>query len=231
MTKIPSSIKEIASELNTLTGVNNNTVSEIVSTSKLSEKELSDYATFHHPNHESYGRKLIVDNGNFKILLMSWKPGDFTAIHNHGYTEWGCVYFFGEVNHRLYKLVNNELKLVQKDIFRKGQIGMVCGDLIHIMGNSGTEEFTTLHIYGSNSLKSNVSKDAQIFLPELNKIVTTKGEAYLNINRTLILSEKPMNNICKETLIDYFHLIKPFYERNNNLDMIKKTDLFLNNLN
>ena len=30
---------------------------------------------------------------------MLWKLDDFPAIYNHGYTEWGCVYFFGEASH------------------------------------------------------------------------------------------------------------------------------------
>ncbi len=125
---LPSGIKKIALELNNSGDIDNDIVTEIVSSAKLSEKELSQYISFNHPNDESYGRKLILDSGKFKILLMSWRAGDFTAIHNHGYSEWGCVYFFGEAKHRLYEIEEDELRLVQKDNFQRDQIASVCDD-------------------------------------------------------------------------------------------------------
>jgi hypothetical protein len=152
---------------------------------------------------------------------MSWKSGDFTAIHNHGYTEWGCVYFFGEATHRLYSVTNAELKILQKDNFHKGQIASVCGDLTHIMGNSSSENFTTLHIYGSNTRNNDVSKDAIVYLPELDKEVTTMGSAFLNMDKQLILSEKPLIKVCNDVVADYFSLIKPFYERNGLVSILK----------
>jgi len=189
-------------------------VSEIVECNHISEDDIVNYISCNHSPNESYGRQLIFDNGNFKILLMSWKSGDFTAIHNHGFTEWGCVYFFGEATHRLYSVIDGELKIIQKDNFHKGQIASVCGDLTHIMGNSSSENFTTLHIYGSNTRQKDVSKDAIVYLPELEKKVTTMGSAYLNMDKKLILSEKPMIKVCDEVVTDYFSLVKPFYERN-----------------
>lgn len=221
---LPQSIKKIAAELNNLSNIDNDIVSEIVSSVNLSEKDLRQYITFDHPNAESYGRKLILDNGKFKILLMSWRAGDFTAIHNHGYSAWGCVYFFGEVKHRLYEIKDEELTVVQKDDFHTGQIAAVCGDLTHMMGNVDTTDFTTLHIYGSNTRKSNVSENAKVYFPEFQKIVTTMGSAYLNMDRSLILSEKPLLKIDQDLLLDYFTLVKPFYERNMRFDIIRKMD-------
>jgi predicted metal-dependent enzyme (double-stranded beta helix superfamily) len=199
-------------------------VSEIVESNRISENDVASYVSYDHSPNESYGRQLIYDNGNFKILLMSWKSGDFTAIHNHGYTEWGCVYFFGEATHRLYSVTENELKIIQKDNFHKGQIASVCGDLTHIMGNSSSENFTTLHIYGSNSRKSDVSKDAIVYLPELEKEVTTMGSAYLNMDKQLILTEKPLHKVCSDVVADYYALVKPFYERNGLISLLRNLE-------
>lgn len=213
-TQFPKNIESLIKDIKHQKILTNPLVLEIVENNHIPDNDVASYVSFNHSPNESYGRQLIYDNGNFKILLMSWKSGDFTAIHNHGYTEWGCVYFFGEATHRLYSVTSDELKILQKDNFSKGQVASVCGDLTHIMGNSSSKNFTTLHIYGSNTLKNDVSKDAIVYLPELNKEVTTMGSAYLNMDKQLILTEKPMIKVSREVVADYFSLIKPFYERN-----------------
>ncbi|MEA3445010.1 MAG: hypothetical protein U9R19_09840, partial [Bacteroidota bacterium] len=126
-TDLPAHFQNLILDIVGAGKMDNNLITEIVKSNKLSEKDINSFTTFNHINSESYGRKLIFDNGNFKILLMSWKAGDFTAIHNHGYTEWGCVYFFGEATNRLYEIDNDELKVVQKDNFHHGEIASVCG--------------------------------------------------------------------------------------------------------
>jgi predicted metal-dependent enzyme (double-stranded beta helix superfamily) len=207
---IESLIKDISNQHS----VTNPLVAEMVESYNLREQDVAQYFSYNHSPNESYGRKMIYDNGNFKILLMSWKPGDFTAIHNHGQTDWGCVYFLGEATHRLYSVTDDKLKIIQKDNFQKGQIASVCGDLTHMMGNSSSENFSTLHIYGSNSQQSDISKNAIVYLPELDKEVTTMGSAYLNMDKQLILSEKPLINVSKDVVADYFSLVKLFYECN-----------------
>lgn len=223
-----NNIKNLIFALKNENSINNSMVADIVESNKLSEEDIKPYFAFDHDINESYGRQLIYDNGNFKIMLMSWKSGDFTAIHNHGYTEWGCVYFFGEATHRLYELKNNVLEIIQKDHFHHGQIASVCGNLTHIMGNAGSKDFTTLHIYGSNTRQNNVSKDAKVYMPEHQKVYTTMGSAYLNMSKDLVLSEKPLNNLKYEVLSDYFSLVKPFYEKNQNIDLIHNMNKILN---
>lgn len=220
-TTLPINLNNLILDIKNIKYVDNNLIATIVSNSKLSEKDIKSYIAFDHDNNESYGRKLIYDNGNFKIMLMSWKSGDFTAIHNHGYTEWGCVYFFGEATHRLYEIQNDVLTISKKDNFHKGQIASVCGDLTHIMGNAGNKDFATLHIYGSNTRQNNVSEDAKIYMPELQKIYTTMGSAYLNMKKELILSEKYSTNFDHELISDYFSLVKPFYERTYNQHLLR----------
>lgn len=229
-TNIPNSISKIINELNSHRLIDNALVADIVSHANLSTTDLAEFHSFNHPNSESYGRKLIYDNGNFKILLMSWKSGDFTAIHNHGYTEWGCVYFFGEATHRLYSISDDELRILQKDNFHNGQIVSVCGSLTHIMGNLSPSNFTTLHIYGSNTRKSDFSKDTIVYLPEMNKKVTTMGSAYLNMDKQLILAEKPLIKTSLEVITDYFSLIKPFYERIGKVSVLQKMERAIDNL-
>jgi len=207
--------------------INNALLFEIVEANKLTDNDFAPFTTFNHPKKESYGRRLIFDNGNFKILLMSWTPGDFTAIHNHGIAEFGCVYFFGEATHRLYSFNNDELKIIKKDIFHKSQIVPVRGDLTHLMGNAGSGDFATLHIYGSNRHPDNITTNAKVYVPEEKKVFTTTGSAYLKMDKKLILSETPFTNFNSEAMFDYFSLVAPFYKRNNMVDVLSEIDKFL----
>jgi hypothetical protein len=226
---IPHSLLKLTNELGSTKNIDNKIVAEIVSGSRLTASDFSQYQSFDHSYAESYGRKLIMDNGKFKILLMSWRPGDFTAIHNHGYTEWGCVCFFGEATHRLYTLEKGELRLKQSDTFGEGEVASVCGDLTHLMGNAGKQNFTTLHIYGSNTKTSNISENAKVYVPEFRKIFTTMGSAYLLMNQNLILSETGFDNISARTLNDYLSLVKPFYIRNGIRNIVNLINEVLEN--
>ena len=50
----------------------------------LRAEDLTAWADFDHPVEDSYGRRLVYDGGDFEIMVMSWAPGDFSAIHDHG---------------------------------------------------------------------------------------------------------------------------------------------------
>ncbi|MDD4991142.1 MAG: cysteine dioxygenase family protein [Paludibacter sp.] len=223
-TEFPKSLQQLILALQNESNIDNTMVADLVSANRLSDNEIAPYISYGHKSTESYGRQLIYDNGNFKILLMSWKKGDFTAIHNHGYTEWGCVYFFGEATHRLYEIENEELKILQKDNFHTGEVASVCGDLTHMMGNASSKDFTTLHIYGSNTRNHDVSENAKVYIPEEQKIVTTMGSAYLHMDKQLVLSENPLNYINGDVLSDYYSLVKPFYERNHLIQSIRNME-------
>jgi predicted metal-dependent enzyme (double-stranded beta helix superfamily) len=203
---------------------------EIIENARFSEHEFIPFNKFDHPETESYGRNLLYETDKFKIYLMSWKPGDFTAIHNHGITEWGGVYFFGNATHRLYEMTNDKLELIQCDYFKKGDSAAICGDLIHMMGNSGNKEFTTLHIYGSNTGFSANAKDEKVFLPEHRSVFNTNGPAFLNMNEDLKKLKTFFNDIKEGTLLDYFDTIKPFYSRIKRDDVIQTISMFERNL-
>ena len=224
--QLPDCIVKLTRELNSLPDVTNEIVSEVVGRAGLSEDALTPYNLFNHPGTESYGRRLLYESDKFRILLMTWNPGDFTAIHNHGVTEWGGVYFFGKATHRLYEIEDGSLRLSRKDIFEKGQIAAVCGDLTHMMGNSGKTGFMTLHIYGSNK-KLNISLNSEkVFLPEHKLLATTNGPAFLNMVETLKTGQEFYNTYTKETLMDYFELVKPYYLRNNRYDLLQTISTF-----
>ena len=144
---------------------------------------------------------------------MSWAKGDFTAIHNHGHSEWGAVYFLGDAEHRTYFSKKNELKLMSSEIIKKGSIAAVCGDLVHAMGNFSDKPFVTLHIYGSNSYKGTITEDSRVFELNTNRILTTLGPAFLNINDNLCKKQEVGIETDEKTLRDFENITKLFNER------------------
>ncbi len=182
MTKIPPpEINELIDKLGNLNFIDNNLLVKIIEKLKITEESLLQYAVYNHKPDESYGRRRIYRANNFEIFVMSWMPGDFTAIHNHGHSEWGIVYFLGNALHRSYESEENKLKLTKTEIIPIGTIAPVCGNLTHSMGNSTDKPFITLHIYGSNSYEGIITEDSKIFDVNNNRIITTTGPAYINM--------------------------------------------------
>jgi predicted metal-dependent enzyme (double-stranded beta helix superfamily) len=226
---LPDCIEKLIIDLSNQKQIDNPLVNQVISETEFNEKQLKPYFYFDHPPEVSYGRKLIWKNDNFMILLMSWCPGDFTAIHNHGRTEWGSVHFLGDTTHRLYAFKNDQLEIVESSEFISGQSASVCGDLIHLMGNAGNKNVATLHIYGMNTPLQREPSKARVYVPEQKKVVFTEGSAFLNMCPTLSLGEDRFSDISTETLTDYLQLIIPFYKRNKSNETISFIDKILQN--
>ena len=138
-------------------------VRECLLTANIQAEDLHPWADFDHPVEHSYGRRLVYDGGDFEIMVMSWVPGDFSAIHDHGGTQWGAVQSFGEATHLTYQLTGNHLSTLAKTPFRHGSVNAVDQTLIHQMGNSGQSEFLSLHVYGGVPSFGSVTGNARLF--------------------------------------------------------------------
>ena len=151
---------------------------EIVGAAKITAEDLEPYADFDHPIADCYGRKLVVDNGSFEVMVMSWNPDHYSSIHNHGYTQWGVVQVFGNTHHMIYHVKDNELRFSKKEILTPGGVVKVNNKFIHQMGNATTSRYMTLHVYGSNERDKDITADAQNYDLEFNRISHTTGGAY-----------------------------------------------------
>jgi cysteine dioxygenase len=170
--------------------------------------DFKNYASFIHPPDQSYGRNLLYESDRLKIFLMCWAPGDFTAIHDHGKTLWGCVYALGNFTHRVYHLNKGLLKIKSDAQFTKGQVACLKGDFIHMMGNKGNMNIMSLHIYGSDSKDESLAKRSRIYQIDKKKIITTNGPAYLNTNEESILHQEYFDSVDQKALLDYIDLMK-----------------------
>lgn len=160
---LPDSLQHLIFLLSQNKNLTTRQVHQSVQQAQIQQRDLMPWATFEHPVTHSYGRKLVYDGGYFEIMVMSWVPGDISAIHDHGATQWGAVQCFGQASHWVYQLNGNLLRTQEFRQFSPGKIVRVNHDLIHQMGNNSQDSFLSLHVYGINHECSSITGNARVF--------------------------------------------------------------------
>jgi predicted metal-dependent enzyme (double-stranded beta helix superfamily) len=193
---------------------------EVVLQANVQLSDMMEYADFDHPNEDCYGRKLVYDAGNFEVMVMSWNPGDYSSIHNHGYTEWGVVQVFGHTHHFLFNLKDEKLSFAKKEILPAGAAIKVNNALIHQMGNTTTEPYMTLHVYGANTLDGDITADAKNFDLEFDRIALTCGGAFFNLPDEAIHSIVGNVKPTRKVFLHHAHLLMNYYNRQEQTEKI-----------
>jgi len=162
---------------------------QYVQAAKIEAEDLQPWADFDHPVADSYGRHLVYDGGNFEVMVMSWAPGDFSAIHDHGAAQWGAVQSFGAAEHSVFCLDQMQLSTVSVHPFPAGSVNAVDSDLIHQMGNPSHQPFLSLHVYGSSNHTGAVTGDARIFDLYEHSILYTDGGVFFGMPADQVTSQ------------------------------------------
>lgn len=186
---------------------------ELVLAADVQVDDMALYADFDHPINDCYGRKLVYDGGRFEVMVMSWNPGDYSSIHNHGYTEWGVVQVFGNTHHLIYNLKDESLSFAKKEILTEGAAIKVNNSFIHQMGNATTTPYLTLHVYGANTIDENITADAKNFDLEFERIVHTCGGAFFNLPQEAIHSIEGKVTPTPDVFLHYAYLLMDYYNR------------------
>jgi predicted metal-dependent enzyme (double-stranded beta helix superfamily) len=218
---------KIINEIENCEQIDSHKLIDILKNSNLKAEDFIKYNNFDHPTSLSYGRNKIYEGKNFSVFLMSWAKDDYTAIHSHGHSNWGAVYLFGGINHRLYQISNQKLILAEKSQVRAGTLVPVEGNLIHAMGNLDSRPLMSLHIYGSNNSIAIANDNSSVFELEKKQTRITNGAAYINIENELCKQTLEGIETNMETLTDYLQTILHFYKRIDSKTMIRKIEKFL----
>jgi predicted metal-dependent enzyme (double-stranded beta helix superfamily) len=141
-------------------------------------EDLKDWIDYGYPVSDSYGRKMVHNGGFFEVMVMSWRPGDYSSIHDHGKAEFGAVKIFGDVEHAAFKLDNQKLITISREIVKSGTTLKVTQSLIHQMGNPGESNFFSLHVYGNVNLEGGVTSEARIFDYSRNELLFVNGGVF-----------------------------------------------------
>ena len=207
--------------------INAGRIKEFVELAKVHEDDLIAYADFDHPIEDGYGRKMIYDGGKFEIMAMSWNPGDYSSIHNHGYTQWGVVKVFGNAHHFIYQNKDGVLSFSKKEILTTGAITKVVNAMIHQMGNPSTGRYMTLHIYGCNEKDGDVTADAENYELEFDRVNHTTGGAFFNLPKDKIYNFEVGPNPTDDVFINYSKLLIDYYHRQEQTPEIKELKIAL----
>jgi SAM-dependent methyltransferase len=177
--QLPDSLRFIVEKLEKEKELKPSSMRRILLEAGVKPEELEPWAEFDHPVEDSYGRKLAYKGDNFEIMVMSWRPGDFSAIHDHGQAQWGAVQVFGPAEHAAFRIDDDRISTLGRWQLKAGDAIGVHHDLVHQMGNPTPDTFfLTLHIYGEAAPIDNVTADARVFDLESGLIQRVDGGVF-----------------------------------------------------
>lgn len=102
-----------------------------------------------------YSRNLICRTPRFDMLLLCWKPGDVTTIHDHAGSLNVTRVYRGSMTSRTFEVVDRPaadrraVRLAQEEELGPGRSSSVDVDGIHQLANTSKDELVTLHVYAS----------------------------------------------------------------------------------
>ena len=175
---MPASLRFIVKKLEERKEWKPTEVRRVVLEAGVKQEHLQPWANYGHPAADSYGRRLIYSKGNFEMMAMSWAPGDFSAIHDHGHTQWGAVQVFGPAEHATFRVDEGRISTLSRTQFNPGDVVGVSHTLVHQMGNPTDEYFMTLHVYGRPEDIDNVTGDARVYDLERETIQRVDGGVF-----------------------------------------------------
>lgn len=178
---LSSRIQTLIHSLETAPVVTPKIAAQLLEEATIEAGDLQLWAEFAHPVADSYGRHLVYDGGDFEVMVMSWAPGDYSAIHDHGAAQWGAVQSFGAAEHSVFRLDQMQLSTVSVHPFPMGSVNAVDSDLIHQMGNPSRSPFLSLHVYGSSNHTGSITGDARIFDLYERSILYTDGGVFFGM--------------------------------------------------
>jgi cysteine dioxygenase len=106
--------------------------------------DLTGYRRF---QDECYARNTVLLNDQCELVVICWRPGQMSAIHDHGSSY--CLYLVieGTMVEERYRLLDGKPVPVDERSFGKGDITIASGESVHRINNRGERELVTVHIY------------------------------------------------------------------------------------
>ncbi|MFQ5673907.1 MAG: methyltransferase domain-containing protein [Nitrospinales bacterium] len=189
--QLPAALKSLADRIETERHMTPRRARQLLLEAELRPEDLAPWVDFDHPPADSYGRRLIYDGGFFEMMAMAWLPGDFSAIHDHGHTQWGAVQIFGPAEHAVFLVQDGEIKTLSRSSVKPGQVLAVGHEIVHQMGNNTGLNFVTFHLYGAYDRSSGITADARVFDLHENRVQRTNGGVFFALPEDQITRREP----------------------------------------
>ena len=195
------SVKNLVKTLESLEQFTPESVHKVVSECDIGIEDLKDWIDYDYPVSDSYGRKMVHDGGFFEVMVMCWRPGDYSAIHDHGKAEFGAVKMFGDAEHASFELDGGKLTTIARERNESGTTLKVTASLIHQMGNPGEKNFFSLHVYGNVDLESGITSEARIFDYSRNELLFVNGGVFYLLPESEIVHRKKLPEADRVTRV------------------------------
>jgi predicted metal-dependent enzyme (double-stranded beta helix superfamily) len=208
---LPVAIERLIGELKSKKKFAPSEIVRLIKNANISESDIEEWSNFNHDIMDGYGRKLLYKTDNFEVMVMSWSQKDYSAVHNHGYTNWGAVKVFGSLEHTTFHYEDGYLSTLIKEHLSAGQILAVNQNLIHQMGNPGTENILSLHIYGTAENIDQVTSDSQLFEIGKKEVQYTDGGVFYDLKNDAITSRTSGLETDRLTEIGHYTQLLNYY--------------------
>ncbi len=212
-TQTPEKINNLAQYLENQKNVSDRELIFAIKKLNVSLTDIANYVNFNHDITESYGRSVIYKSNKVEIVLMSWNKEDFTSIHDHGNTQWGAVYSFGNIQNNCFKIENNKLEKISQTVLKKGEIAIVDNKSIHQMGNPFERPTLSLHIYYTNKNGESVIGKARNFDLHSQIVFRAKGGAFLDIPEKNIISKEKCPDFDRKIYDNYIKILQQYQNK------------------
>ena len=188
--QLSESLTGLISRLEELQPTKPSQIVRLVKEAEVSKEDLMPFADFEHPGKDSYGRRLVYKGPNYEVMVMSWNSGDFSAIHDHGYTMWGAVQIFGNAEHATFRWEDEHMSTLARWVMEAGDVVGVGRSLVHQMGNNDEAPFVSLHVYGHVNALENITGEARIFDLHRQEVQRVNGGAFFNLKENEIVKRE-----------------------------------------
>ena len=111
----------------------------------LASFEAGDHCCY---NERRYARNTVFENEHFELVVICWRPGQASAVHDHGSSL--CLYLVveGEFDERLFELgEDGEPVPTTTRRWGKGGITIATGPDVHQIANDSDQNLLTVHVY------------------------------------------------------------------------------------
>ncbi|HZM69269.1 MAG TPA: cysteine dioxygenase family protein [Candidatus Cryosericum sp.] len=101
----------------------------------------------------SYTRNLVCRTPRFDMLVLCWRPGHVTTIHDHCGSLNATRVLHGKLTSRLFREAGRPtpdrclVELSEEERLGPGGFSLVDRDEIHQLANTSGEDLVTLHVY------------------------------------------------------------------------------------
>ncbi len=191
ISELPVSIQQIIHGIESEQTLTPAKVRKILKYAHVQAQDLTAWLDYEHSPLDSYGRKQVYDGGYFSIMVMSWLPGDFSAIHDHGKAQWGAVQVFGNAEHAIFQEQDHQIRTLSRTQMKTGQVVAISPELIHQMGNASPNRCASLHIYGTTYPTANVTAEERIMDFDENTIQRGNSGAFFALPESQIARREP----------------------------------------